>query len=196
MEGLKKGIEDNSDSVTKSLKDLSKNMEKPLSDLQKAFKNLDLSFNINTSVDGAFNSMLYKLEVFANRWRTAINTLMSRMTTTMNNVTVDKNNKIKYTAMPYVSVPRFDKGGYPTSGDMFFANENGRAEFISHVGNQTAVYNQDQMINALTNAITAGFNQISGGNTNVYIGNEKVYSGQGEYQNREADRYGTSTIMI
>ena len=91
-------------------------------------------------------------------------------------------------------------GGYVSSGDLFMANENGRAEFMAHVGNQTAVYNQDQMVTALTNAIVSGFSSMSsnsnGGTTNIYIDGKKVYSGQTEYQNREADRYGTATIRI
>ena len=96
----------------------------------------------------------------------------------------------------------FAEGGYPTSGDLFFANENGRAEFITSVGNKTAVANQDQMVQALTNAIVSGFNSLntnSGGaqNLTVQIGNEKVYSGQIAYQNRQADRYGTtSTVKV
>ena len=96
----------------------------------------------------------------------------------------------------------FAEGGYPTSGDLFFANENGRAEFIASVGNKTAVANQDQMVQALTNAIVSGFNSLntnSGGaqNLTVQIGNEKVYSGQIAYQNRQADRYGTtSTVKV
>lgn len=99
-------------------------------------------------------------------------------------------------------VTPFAEGGYPTSGDLFFANENGRAEFITSVGNKTAVANQDQMVQALTNAIVSGFNSLntnSGGaqNLTVQIGNEKVYSGQIAYQNRQADRYGTtSTVKV
>lgn len=99
-------------------------------------------------------------------------------------------------------VTPFAEGGYPTSGDLFFANENGRAEFITSVGNKTAVANQDQMVQALTNAIVSGFNSLntnsSGAqNLTVQIGNEKVYSGQIAYQNRQADRYGTtSTVKV
>ena len=34
-----------------------------------------------------------------------------------------------------------------------------------------------------------GFGNNQKGDTIVYIGNKKVYEGQGEYQNRENDRY-------
>ena len=108
-----------------------------------------------------------------------------------------------YTPPGSTGVPTYSMhadGGYAKSGDLFMANENGRAEFMAHVGNQTAIYNQDQMVSALTNAIVSGFSSLSsnsgGGTTNIYIDGKKVYSGQNEYQNREADRYGTSTIRV
>lgn len=94
----------------------------------------------------------------------------------------------------------FADGGYPTSGELFFANENGRAEFITSIGNKTAVANQDQMVQALTNAIMAGFAMTSPRGEskqpiNVNIGNERVYSGVIDYQNRQSDRYGTTTTI-
>lgn len=94
----------------------------------------------------------------------------------------------------------FADGGYPTSGELFFANENGRAEFITSVGGKTAVANQDQMVQALTNAIMAGFAMTAPRSEskqpiNVNIGNERVYSGMIDYQNRQSDRYGTTTTL-
>lgn len=97
---------------------------------------------------------------------------------------------------------RYATGGYPTSGELFFANENGAAEFITRTGNRTAVYNQDQMVSALTNAIVSGFHSLGNGssgpqNLTVQIGNDKIYKGQVSYQNRQVDRYGTSkTIKV
>ena len=72
-------------------------------------------------------------------------------------------------------------------------------EYITSIGNKSAVINQSQMVNALTNAITAGFDQIGGNqptNVTVYLGNDKLYEGQGSYQNRQNDRYGTTTVRI
>jgi tetratricopeptide (TPR) repeat protein len=98
-----------------------------------------------------------------------------------------------------LKIAKFATGGLPTSGDLFFANENGRAEYITSIGNQTAVANQGQMVQVLTNAITAGFNKIQSGNASnvvVYVGDKKLYEGQGEYQNRQNDRYGTTVVRI
>lgn len=51
-------------------------------------------------------------------------------------------------SFPYlepVSLPRFEKGGFPDSGDFFFANENGKPEFVGSMGGRTAVANNDQI---------------------------------------------------
>lgn len=103
------------------------------------------------------------------------------------------------TSIPKLKVDWYQDGGFPTSGDLFFANENGVPEYITSIGGKSAVANQDQMVSALTNAIMAGLSQVNTNNqpstTNVYIGKDKVYSGQGEYQNRQSDRYGTTNII-
>lgn len=44
---------------------------------------------------------------------------------------------------------QFAKGGFPSSGDLFMANENGRQELVGRIGNQPAVANQDQIGDAI-----------------------------------------------
>ena len=44
---------------------------------------------------------------------------------------------------------QFAKGGFPSSGDIFMANENGRQELVGRIGNQPAVANQDQIGDAI-----------------------------------------------
>ena len=109
----------------------------------------------------------------------------------------DQNNGAQLTTLKLAT---FAEGGYPKSGEMFFANENGRAEFVGKVGNKTAVANQDQMVQAITNALTSGFSQLNAQqsapqNLTVMIGNEKVWSGQINHQNDEIDRYGSTRII-
>lgn len=105
-----------------------------------------------------------------------------------------KKTSASYTIRAYAS------GGYPTRGDMFFANEDGIPEMVGRIGNKTAVANNDQITSALTNAMIEGFAQANTGNksqkTIVYIGNSKVYEGYGDYIQEENDRYGTNKIYI
>ena len=105
-----------------------------------------------------------------------------------------KSTSASYTIRAYAT------GGYPTRGDMFFANENGIPEMIGRIGNKTAVANNDQITSALTNAMIEGLAQANTGNksqkTIIYIGNRKVYEGYGDYIQEENDRYGTNKIYI
>ena len=44
-------------------------------------------------------------------------------------------------------------GGFPTSGEMFIARENGIPEMVGNIGNKTAVANNDQITNAIASAV-------------------------------------------
>lgn len=105
--------------------------------------------------------------------------------------------------LPRASIPRFKgyaEGGFPTTGDLFIANEAG-PELIGRMGNQTAVANNDQITEGIREAAYAAMTQAlsensQGHKTEVYIGNEKVYEGYGRYQNYQSNKYGVSTIRI
>lgn len=189
--GLCQGLLDNQGLLTDA-------MQKISNALSKAVENTRLSFKFSSDIEGSLNNMLDKIRSFANKWKNAINSLLKNMQTAFNSLKLDTKNKVTFTAMAGITIPGFAEGGYPTSGDLFFANENGNAEYITSLGNRTAVANQDQMVNAITNAILTGMQSIetNRGITQVYIGNEKVYEGQGTYQSRQADRYGTTYVKI
>ena len=83
------------------------------------------AYLVEDAMDTMLNSLLSKLETFASRFRNAINSCLSGMSTAMNNVTVDYSGKIRYSSMPYISIPRFASGGYPAHGQIFLAREAG-----------------------------------------------------------------------
>lgn len=104
------------------------------------------------------------------------------------------------TSIPKLNISWYEDGGYPTSGDLFFANENGIPEMVGRIGHQTAVANNDQITASITNALISALNQYDFGGgkspTVIYIGNRKVYEGYGDYAAEENDRYGTNVIRI
>ena len=104
------------------------------------------------------------------------------------------------TSIPKLKINWYQDGGYPTSGDLFFANENGIPEMVGRIGHQTAVANNDQIVTSITNALITALNQYDFGGgkspTTIYIGNKKVYEGYGDYASEENDRYGTNVIRI
>ncbi len=114
IKGYINGIEKSQNSLLKSIDDL-------LSNVQTKFKENQLEFNISTDVEKSFNSILYKLEVFANKFRSGINSLLANMTSAMNNVTVGSDNKLYYNSMPYIYVPRFKQGLEYVPNDYYLA---------------------------------------------------------------------------
>lgn len=105
------------------------------------------------------------------------------------------------TTLPKLKVDWYKDGGFPSSADLFFANENGVPEMVGRIGNQTAVANQDQITTSITNALLQALNQYDFGNNQpsrivVNVGGKKLYDGYGDYINSETDRYGTTTLDI
>lgn len=76
----------------------------------------------------------------------------------------------------------------------------GNTNYISNLTRNSATTNNNQLVNDLARAIVDSMKLAEAnrqpGITQVYIGNEKVYEGQGQYQNRQADRWGTNYIKI
>lgn len=80
-----------------------------LNQIQKKFNDTKLKINISTNVENSYNSILSKTQTFVNRFRNAINQMLSSMSTSMNGIKVI-DNKITYTSMPYINIPRFKQG--------------------------------------------------------------------------------------
>lgn len=195
MLGFEKGLTDNKNKIMKAMVTILKELNDTSN---KALKNIKFEINVNT-FQSSLNKLLGKLQTFSNKFRSGVNSLLSTFTTSMNGIKVGSDNKIYYTKMPNVSIPRFDGGGYPERASLFWANENGIPEMVGQIGNRTAVANNDQITTSITNAlITAlsGMNFGGQGTTVVNIGNKKVYEGMGEYLDGESERYGTSYVNI
>lgn len=57
-----------------------------------------------------------------------------------------------------ISLPRFEHGGYPETGQLFLARENGLNEMVGRIGNRSAVANNDQIVQAITAGVANGIN--------------------------------------
>lgn len=76
-------------------------------------------------------------------------------------------------------IPTFASGGYPNTGELFLARENGINEMVGRIGSRSAVANNDQIVEAITNsvapavyeAVTAAFvnNGIGSGNQSLPV---------------------------
>lgn len=96
-------------------------------------------------------------------------------------------------------VPGYASGGFPTSGQLFYARENGMPEMVGKIGNQTAVANNNQIekgienavYKAMTSATGSGFssnNQPVNITVPVYVDGQKMDEQQYNYRQRQLVR--------
>ena len=125
-----------------------------------------------------------------------INFLISGIEYTINTLVIDSINGllkglnkipgVDFDLLADVKIRRFNpklfaNGGYPTSGEMFIARENGIPEMVGSIGGRTAVANNDQIVEAVSvgvyNAVVDAMSR-SGGNkqpTIVQINGREVF---------------------
>ena len=88
----------------------------------------------------------------------------------------------------YGSGEGYATGGFPTSGEMFFAREDGLPEMVGRVGRQTAVMNNGQIADTMAQSLIRAMGQ-SGATSQpqvienkLYLDGEVVYSNQQKIQ--------------
>ncbi len=97
--------------------------------------------------------------------------------------------------LPKLSVQWYAQGGFPTEGDLFFANEAG-PEMVGSIGNKNAVANNDQITKAIAEATYQAIsqalneNQDSGQPIIVNVGNETLYKGIVRSRSQASNQYG------
>ena len=87
-------------------------------------------------------------------------------------------------------------GGFVDSGELFMARENGLPEMVGRIGNRTAVANNDQIVEAISNgvfsAVVSAMGSSGGNNTpvNIYLDGSLIAKSTTKYQ-RQFARAGT-----
>ena len=89
------------------------------------------------------------------------------------------------------TVGRFASGGFVTSGDLFMASEAG-PEFVGSIGGRTAVANNDQIVEAVSDGVYRAMAPLVSGigksDTRVYLDGREITAGQ----NRRNRMYGAA----
>ena len=89
------------------------------------------------------------------------------------------------------TVGRFASGGFVTSGDLFMAREAG-PEFVGSIGGRTAVANNDQIVEAVSDGVYRAMAPLVSGigksDTRVYLDGREITAGQ----NRRNRMYGAA----
>lgn len=128
------------------------------------------------------------------------NTLLSSLTNIFTKLKTTNSTLFGFLKLP--TIKWFADGGFPETGQLFAARENG-PELVGNIGNKAAVANNDQIIAGIAEASYQGVSQALKENksnqrqpVNVYIGNDKIYSGYGSYANSQNNMYGTNIIKV
>ena len=102
------------------------------------------------------------------------------------------------TSLPKLNIEWYAGGGFPKEGQIFGANENG-PELIGNIGRRTAVANQQQITEGISDATYSAFSRALSENRNngesnpyiiVNIGEDKVYDGIARKENQYSNMYG------
>lgn len=92
------------------------------------------------------------------------------------------------------NIRRFASGGYPTTGQLFYAREDGIPEMVGKIGNQTAVANNSQIEKAIADAVYRAMTSASRSSSDgqpinvtvpVYIDGQKMDEQQYSYRQRQ-----------
>jgi len=75
-------------------------------------------------------------------------------------------------------------GGFPTTGEIFFANENGNPELIGKIGNRTAVMNNEQIYDGVVGAVMYAI-QKSGSTQPIELTSVLELDGETIYKNQK-----------
>jgi hypothetical protein len=76
-------------------------------------------------------------------------------------------------------------GGFPTSGEYFFAREDGLPEMVGRVGRQTAVMNNGQIADTMAQSLIRAMGQGGGSSQPQVIENKLYLDGEVVYANQQ-----------
>lgn len=85
--------------------------------------------------------------------------------------------------IPHLNISWYAQGGFPETGQLFFANENGSAEMVGSMGGHTAVANNDQIVEGIRQGVydavmAANNNGGSDVSVKVYLDSREIQAGQ------------------
>lgn len=164
-------------------------------DVKNKIKNIfndlwtDLKKIINKII-GGIEGMANKIVDGVNAVIRSLNNLKIKMPDELGGATYGFNIK----ELGHVSIPRLEDGGFPTVGDLFFANEAG-PEYVGSMNGKPAVANNDQIVEGIQEGTYQAMRQaLSEKSFNpvvqVYIGNKKLYSGYAASKRSDSNMYG------
>ena len=109
---------------------------------------IDIGNGMVAGFEGVVNSVIGGL----NQLISAYNSVASRVPGLGGRLTVSHISSVFLGRVPRLVVPAFALGGFPDRGQMFIARESG-AEMVGSIGNRSAVANNDQIVDAVSQGV-------------------------------------------
>ena len=126
-----------------------------------------LGENLKNGVFGGFKGIAQKTVDVLNSIISAFEGMVNKIVEKVNDL-IDKINDSLGPFMPHIPnikfkadfgripVPQFADGGFPASGEMFIARENGLTEMVGSIGHRSAVANNDQIVESVSVGVSKG----------------------------------------
>lgn len=129
---------------------------------------------VNTDSDATWRQVEKTIKAPINNIIKMVNNMISGVATQMNKF-IKMLNKIKIpswvpgiggkgisisTISNIPQIPTFAQGGYPETGQLFLARENGLNEMIGRIGNRSAVANNDQIVEAVSSGVAGAMADV------------------------------------
>jgi hypothetical protein len=98
---------------------------------------------------------------------------------------------IQLVKIPLIPVPQYAAGGFPETGQMFIAREAG-PELVGNIGNRTAVANNDQIVEAVSDGVYQAVSRAIGQKSSDTSGDVVLNINGSEFARvaiREINRY-------
>lgn len=102
--------------------------------------------NMKNSIKGEFSTMADDIEK-------TVNDMLKRLANQFNQFQIKGQFDSKAPNLNQANIPGYASGGFPTSGELFVANENGIAEYIGSMGGKTAVANNTEIIQGVSDGV-------------------------------------------
>ena len=124
--------------------------------LEKADTQIEKTEEGNTKIDNLSTATQNAIKELNTQMTTTDTKLFSLLESILE---ATKNIKINITKNYYSGAEEYATGGFPVSGELFYARENGMPELVGRVGNRTAVMNNGQIAATMAQALMGAMSQ-------------------------------------
>lgn len=106
--------------------------------------------------DGLVQAWNNAIEAIKQIWNKFANWLNEKLTFTWDAVNIAGQELLPAGSITLGKIPTFAEGGFPETGQLFMARENGINEMVGQIGNRNAVANNDQIVQAVSIGVSKG----------------------------------------